>query len=202
MIYVYWRYKYHIWNIMKYSEDPINHDADRCLIRCKCILLGFTIWPVGLSEQGKTPRFTGESWFSLFELPFLTIYHHHIYIYIYIVILLKARCESNGLTWTSLELLRRHGTGRERAALPWWPHESDQAEAIRKIDTIRFSIWGYPKWMVCNASENGWTGRSYFTVENPQICEWCTKCVVVRVKLRYYRHIFQNVRRVWRVKPP
>ena len=46
---------------MEYSEDPLNHDADKCLIRCRCILLGFTIWPVGLSEQGKTPRFTGES---------------------------------------------------------------------------------------------------------------------------------------------
>ena len=77
MIYVYWRYKHDMWNIMEYSEDPLNHDADKCLIRCRCILLGFTIWPVGLSEQGKTPRFTGESWLSLFELPFISIYHHH-----------------------------------------------------------------------------------------------------------------------------
>ena len=51
--------------------------------------------------------------------------------------MLEARCESGGLTWTSLNLLQRHGAAREGAALPWWPHESDQAEAIRKIDKHR-----------------------------------------------------------------
>ena len=42
-----------------------------------------------------------------------------IIIYTYITILLEARCETRGLTWTSLELLRRHGAGGEGAALPW-----------------------------------------------------------------------------------
>ena len=136
MIYVYWRYKHDMWNIMEYSEDPLNHDADKCLIRCRCILLGFTIWPVGLSEQGKTPRFTGESWLSLFELPFISIYHHH-HIYIYYNIASSKVWDARAYvdeSWTSTTTRSRGG--RSRAAMV--------AEARRKIDKNKVFHMGIP----------------------------------------------------------